>query len=1095
MERKLHKVLCLFLACAMFFGVCGGVYAEPSKHDSYFINENFESTEVGKTPDGFEISAGSGSIAVKEEYGGHMLSVRGGEGEYATVKKSFDEISSQVILFSIDFNSGDVKSDGQIIAELKNKDGKIISIQTKDGSIIYTRPYGIQNIIVDNYTVNTTYKIALSIDLTNRSASVNVGGKRVLSEMPLLSETNSVSEFSSYTNTSAEYFIDNIVLQFSREVGAIKLKGNTKATVPNEGKREFLYSASIYDADGNEMYIGLPDLEWKIENYTGDGLSLTDGTGDHSRNLTVDSSAEFGKTIRITAYNDALNVSGSIDVSLEDSKETEIKINGPAKLVYMNDSDNSFQYTAASADQLGMDMGAVTYKWSVSGDTQNKVTVDDNGLVKVGGELEKDKFVEVTATNPDTGVSGSVKIVTLDYGTYLSDEARLNIVKESIDKALEVGKDKWRGTPLLADGVDISTGEPVVWEFPDVYGDEESVNCNMASQAYIHKSMSLLSDLTGDESYKNRVYDIYRYFLNNYQADNGALYWGGHSVINLKNGKVAQSSTERNIHEIKSHDPWWDMLFEADVEKATKAVLGFAPVQVTDWSNLLFTRHGNYSIQPDMESFNNPSLYLENNHELSKSHQDISMSAYALADSLYSMYKYTGNKNAYIWASRFHDRMLQVRFPETRLPVIWYSTAHKAPGTIDPLTNLEPIGRFWEADPMPGYYAWATYGDRAYNGWAQPLVNQGFITEDQMDDIQEAYQLMFTASSNTGLDLMNSVGEYLKPGDEMYDYIMYNALDETAQYIRYAYIPGQVRFKRIWSNGLDMTGFVCERNFYLSSKGAIMTPLAGNSMMLQGYAKAYRLCKDFPELSDGSSQPDGKSQRQRIYECLREMMIDAQLGDIGEGTPGNNMELNLETTATDPKYVSAFIELYKSTGIGGYLDMARQLADNMVDKYYNYGYFVEKNKQNARLSNLYSIVLLDLEATIRGRSDLVPDYRINSSTYFQSPLKDDRLWTTSKQNDFDTIYAWSDESVKVKNMKLDKNKVTVKNGSTTPVSIKFIPDDASDKSVIWFSSNMSVATVDDKNNIIAHSKGEAELTCYSISNSKVKQKVKVKVTD
>ncbi len=107
MERKLHKVLCLFLACAMFLGVCGGVYAEPAKHDSYFINENFESTEVGKTPDGFEISAGSGSIAVKEEYGGHMLSVRGGEGEYATVKKSFDEINSQVILFSIDFNSGE----------------------------------------------------------------------------------------------------------------------------------------------------------------------------------------------------------------------------------------------------------------------------------------------------------------------------------------------------------------------------------------------------------------------------------------------------------------------------------------------------------------------------------------------------------------------------------------------------------------------------------------------------------------------------------------------------------------------------------------------------------------------------------------------------------------------------------------------------------------------------------------------------------------------------------------------------------------------------------------------------------------------------
>ena len=1095
MERKLHKILCLFLVCTILIGTCGSVYSEPAKHSSYFIREDFENTSVGEVPSEFEVNAGSGIIAVKEENGGHVLSISGGEGEYATVKKSFDEISSQVILFSMDFNSGDVKSDGQVIAELKNINGKIISIQTKDGNIVYTRPYGMQDTIVDNYAVNTTYSFALSIDLANASASVNVDGKRVLSEMPLLSETNSVSEFLSYTNTSAEYFIDNIVLSFSRDVGEIKVKGGAAATVPSDGEREFLYSASVYDADGNEMYIGLPELEWRIDNYGGEGIRLEEGTGEHSRRLVVDSLAQTGVTIKITAYNDELNISGSIDVSMENSEETEIKVSGPAKIVYMSDSDNRFHYTAASQDQLGMDMGDSAYEWSVSGDTQGLVSIDSSGIVRVSGELEKDKFVEITAVNPDTGVSGSVKVVTLDYGTYLSDEARLNIVKESIDKALEVGKDRWRGTPLLADGVDISTGEPVVWEFPDNYGDEESVNCNMASQAYIHKSMSLLSDLTGDESYKNRVYDIYRYFLNNYQADNGALYWGGHTVINLKNGKVAQSPTERNIHEIKGHDPWWDMLFEADVEKATKAVLGFAPVQVTDWSNLLFTRHGSYSIQPDMDSFNNPSLYLENNHELSKSHQDIAMCAYALADSLYSMYKYTGNKNAYIWASRFHDRMLQVRFPETRLPVIWYSTAHKAPGTIDPLTNLEPIGRFWEADPMPGYYTWATYGDRAYNGWAQPLVNQGFITEDQMDDIQEAYQLMYTASSNTGLDLMNSVGEYLQPGDEMYDYIMYNALDETAQYIRYAYIPGQVRFKRIWSNGLDMTGFVCERDFYLSSKGAIMTPLAGNSMMLQGYAKAYRLCKDFPALSDGSSQPDGKSQRQRIYECLREMMIDAQLGDIGDGTPGNNMDLNLETTATDPKYVSAFIELYKSTGISEYLDMARQLADNMVDEYYNYGYFVEKNKQNARLSNLYTIVLLDLEATIRGRSDLVPDYRINSSTYFQSPLKDDRLWTISKQNDFDTIYAWSDEPVKVKNIKLDKEDVSVSVGSTTPVAISFIPDDASDKSVIWFSSNMSVATVDNKNNIIAYSKGEAELTCYSLANSKASKKIKVRVTE
>ncbi|WP_300351481.1 endo-alpha-N-acetylgalactosaminidase family protein [Clostridium sp.] len=85
------------------------------------------------------------------------------------------------------------------------------------------------------------------------------------------------------------------------------------------------------------------------------------------------------------------------------------------------------------------------------------------------------------------------------------------------------------------------------------------------------------------------------------------------------------------------------------------------------------------------------------------------------------------------------------------------------------------------------------------------------------------------------------------------------------------------------------------------------------------------------------------------------------------------------------------------------------------------------------------------------------------------------------------------EEIKVTGIKLNKNNLNLKKGEKYTLKAEISPKDATNKEVIWISSNPNVVSVDENGNIEAKSVGEAEIT-VTIKDGGFKDTCKVIVT-
>lgn len=82
----------------------------------------------------------------------------------------------------------------------------------------------------------------------------------------------------------------------------------------------------------------------------------------------------------------------------------------------------------------------------------------------------------------------------------------------------------------------------------------------------------------------------------------------------------------------------------------------------------------------------------------------------------------------------------------------------------------------------------------------------------------------------------------------------------------------------------------------------------------------------------------------------------------------------------------------------------------------------------------------------------------------------------------------------VKDITVDKTEIDLEEGGTDKITVTVTPDDATDKSVTYESSNEDVVKVDENGNITAVGEGEAIITVTSNSNKDEKVEIKVTVT-
>ena len=86
-------------------------------------------------------------------------------------------------------------------------------------------------------------------------------------------------------------------------------------------------------------------------------------------------------------------------------------------------------------------------------------------------------------------------------------------------------------------------------------------------------------------------------------------------------------------------------------------------------------------------------------------------------------------------------------------------------------------------------------------------------------------------------------------------------------------------------------------------------------------------------------------------------------------------------------------------------------------------------------------------------------------------------------------------STKVEKIELDQTKGSLKVGNSVTIKATVTPDEATDKTVTWSSSDEKVATVDSNGKVPAVASGNAVITATSESNEDVKANYNVTVTD
>ena len=137
-------------------------------------------------------------------------------------------------------------------------------------------------------------------------------------------------------------------------------------------------------------------------------------------------------------------------------------------------------------------------------------------------------------------------------------------------------------SPLLADGVDLGTGEALVWE--------GNLLSNLACQQNFLRALDALGTLTGDGKYHEQADAWIGCGLEKIHDETSDLfYWGGHTSYDLlTDGPVLGN------HEMKCVYPHYAYLYRVNPEVMTRFTKAVWHAHIWDWPTLLFNRHGIY---------------------------------------------------------------------------------------------------------------------------------------------------------------------------------------------------------------------------------------------------------------------------------------------------------------------------------------------------------------------------------------------------------------------------------------------------------------------------------------------------------------------
>jgi len=503
----------------------------------------------------------------------------------------------------------------------------------------------------------------------------------------------------------------------------------------------------------------------------------------------------------------------------------------------------------------------------------------------------------------------------------------LETVQTFADNVLERGRDRYGElhSPLFADGINVDTGEPVRWD-----GDGWILS-NFGSQQNLMRVLTSLSELTGEEKYRQAAVEATQYMFDHHSDNNGLLYWGGHQFVDLE---TMTHHFEGRPHELKNNFPHYDFLWDVDPEATRRMLRAMWNAHVLDWGKLDLNRHADFNGEMGRlwdHEFEQPEPFYEG-----RGLTFINFGTDMLQAAM-SLYFLDGDEGARLWGNRLFEQYVRARHPDTGLGVYQYSQPEQrdTPPAEGPLEGRLTFSQY--GDRAKNQFG-AVYGDVALEGnalWGGRMIS--LYGRNPIMTLHIAEQLAGTEAGETMLDW---------------------TLDGMRAYARHAYVAEQNHFRPMWADGTDLSDAVMPRTGYYGQKGDAFPKLEPDGVLALAYARAARLSGGDPE----------------IWHVIRHMMIGQALGDPGVDVQARP-QLNPDTGHSDPDMLVAVLELQRATGRDEYFQLADRIADNILDQRWHDGFFKPSGDHiNARFDDPEPLALLTLEAVRQGRPEAVPPY-------------------------------------------------------------------------------------------------------------------------
>lgn len=516
------------------------------------------------------------------------------------------------------------------------------------------------------------------------------------------------------------------------------------------------------------------------------------------------------------------------------------------------------------------------------------------------------------------GVTGALLLISTASGANCDDEL-MNTVTKFGDTVIQHGRDNYgkSRTPLFVDVLNVET-----LKSPDFFpkygggGEQHSILSNFACQQNLLRVLVSLSQLTGEDKYRLEAEKATRYMFDHFWHEaSGLFYWGTHRYIILEEEGI--QGEKGDVHELKGVYPFYDFLYEVDPDKTTRLIKGIWEAHISDWSVLTFNRHGPYG------SFDAAKVW---DREWKDPGSDVRASGLTFFDAgsdlIYAGFLLGINaedKEAALWAERMFEQFVNARDNNT-LIMPWMSARQK---------NRE---RGKMQFNFPNAY--------------EPNLYVGMMPELAIGHNDYAMLRMVERLAQAGY---HEASEKLK-----------NALCEhLIGYARYSYNPKENVFRPIITDGTDLTGYKLPVSGYFGPEGKEMEPIEADDYFLPVYALAYRLRED-----------------KEIWNTLRSLCKGNGLGDIGKN-PGDRPDLDYSTTVPYTRIVFTFVDIYRATGNGEYLEFAEHICKNILKLRYhpeNGLFTLDKDHLGCHLDCYEPLALLTVAAAKQGKLDLIPTW-------------------------------------------------------------------------------------------------------------------------